>query len=146
LEDNRYILLNVPEINTNYEYGTNDNLQRSFSILLPDYINGDYYYLDTTNHEKVFDSGTLGNLSKMTVSYRNAIGNDLNVNSLNIIDYDIKTPNNQCICTYDKLTGERTRDYQCFHSYLRHPSFEKLQNTIVLKLGVLEGSQDIQYI
>jgi len=146
LEDDRYILLNVPEIDTNYEYGTDDNLQRSFSILLPDYINGDYYYLDSTNHEKVFDSGTLGNLSKMTVSYKNAIGNDLNVNNLNIIDYDIKTPNNQCICTYDKLTGERTRDYQCFHSYLRHPSFEKLQNTVILKLGVLEGSQDIQYI
>ena len=145
LEDDRYLLLNVPEIDTSTEYGTDDNLQRSFSILLPDYINGDYYYLDSTNHEKVFDNGTLGNISKMTISYKNALGNDIIVNNLRIIDKDITTPNNKCICVYDTETGERTRNYQCFHSYLRHPSFEKLQNTVILRLGVLEPLQDIQY-
>jgi len=145
LQDDRYLLLNIPEIEKNYEYATDDALNKSFCILFPDYINGDYYYLDTLNHEKVFDHSTLGNLSRMTIGFKNSSGNDLTIGT-NIIDYDITTPNNQCICTYDSLTGQRKRNYQCYHSYMRHPSFEKFQNTIVLKLGILESMQEMQHI
>ena len=143
LQNDRYILLNVPEIETNYEYATDDNLKRSFCILFPDFINGDYYYLDTLNHEKVYDRGLLGNLSRMTIGFKNASGIDLTIGD-NIIDYDITTPNT-CICGIDNETGLRTRNYQCFHSYMRHQYFEKLQNTIVLKLGILHSSQVIQH-
>ena len=31
----------------------------------------------------------------------------------------------------------------CSHSYLRHGGYEKLQNTIMIKLGVVEGMQDV---
>jgi len=146
LEDDRYLLLSVQEIDTMYEYSTDQNIETSFSVLLPDYVNGDYYYLDTANHEKVFDHGSLGNLSKMTISYKNASGKDLSSFNINIIDYDVTTPNTLCICTFDPNTGEKIRNYQCSHSYLRHPAFEKLQNTITMKIGVLEGTQDIQFI
>jgi len=146
LEDDRYLLLTVPEIDTMYEYATDVSLEKAFSILFPDYINGDYYYLDTTNHEKVYDHGTLGNLSKMTISYQNSSGTPLTTSYVNIIDYDITTPNNTCICLYDPNTGERIRNYQCSHSYLRHQAYEKLQNTLILKLGIIEGVQDMQYI
>jgi hypothetical protein len=147
LEDDRYLLLTVPEIDTMYQYSTDQTIQTSFSVLFPDYVNGDYYYLDTVNHEKVYDHGTLGNLTKMTIIFKNSSGTPITTNyNINIIDYDIKTPNNECICTTDFETGQRIRDYQCFHSYLRHPSFEKLQNTLVLKLGILEGIQDMQHI
>jgi hypothetical protein len=81
----------------------------------------------------------------MTIGFKNSSGNDLTIGT-NIIDYDITTPNNQCICIYDSLTGQRKRNYQCYHSYMRHPSFEKFQNTIVLKLGILESMQEMQHI
>jgi len=146
LEDDRYLLLSVPEIDSMYEYSTDQNIETSFSVLFPDYVNGDYYYLDTADHEKVFDHGSLGNLSKMTIDYKNSSGVPLTCSTINIIDYDITTPNNACICSFDTYTGEKIRNYQCSHSYLRHPAFEKLQNTLTMKIGVLEGNQDIQFI
>jgi hypothetical protein len=143
-EDDRLILLNIDEIETNYDYATDQNIERAFSILFPDYINGDYYYLNTTYHEKIYNTGTLGNIPKMTIQFKNSYGSFMkSFYNKNIIDYDIKTPKNECICTYDKYTGNKVRNYQCYHSYLRHGTFEKLQNTLLFKVGIIEGTQDI---
>jgi hypothetical protein len=146
LSNDRYLLLNVKEIDTNYEYATDQNTENAFAILFPDYFTDYYYYLDSSHHEKVYDHGTLGNITKMTINFQNSSGDDIKVNYRNIIDYDIKTPKNKCICEYDQNTGDRIRNYQCSHSYLRHMGYEKLQNTLLFKVGVLEGIQDIQHI
>jgi len=146
LENDRYLLLNIKEIDTNYEYSTDDDVNKAFSILFPDYINGDYYYLDTTYHEKLFDHGKLGNVNKMTIQFKNSFGNDILSNYNNIIDYDITTLNAECICLTNPNTGIKDRNYQCSHSYLRHPTFEKLQTTLIFKFGIIEGQQNIQHI
>lgn len=147
LEDDRYILLNINEIDTNYEYATDQEIENSFSILFPDYVNGDYYYLDSAHHEKVYDHGNLGNISRMTIKFKNSSGKELkSFYNKELIDFDIKTPKDRCICKYDETTGEHIRNYQCSHSYLRHQGYEKLQNTLLFKLGIVEGSQDIQHV
>lgn len=145
LSDERYLLLNIKEIDTNYEYATDQNTENAFAILFPDYFTEYYYYLDSSHHEKVYDHGSLGNISKMTISFMSASANDIKINYKNIIDYDVKTPKDKCICEYDE-TGGKKRNYQCCHSYLRHMGYEKLQNSLLFKVGVLEGIQDIQHI
>jgi len=144
LENDRFLLLNINEIDTNYEYATDQDMERAFSILFPDYINGDYYYLDSSYHEKVFDHTLLGNITKMTINFKNSSGTDLS-NGCNCIDHDIKTPKDKCICITNPLTGEKMRNYQCSHSYLRHCAFDKLQNTLLFKVGVIECTQNIQH-
>lgn len=143
LEDDRYLLLNIKELDSNYEYTTEQNINNNFSILFPDYINGDYFYLNTSYQDKVFNRGVLGNVKKLTICFRNSSGTSIKVSNANYIDYDIKTPTDRCICTYDSNTGEKVRNYTCSHSYLRHGGYEKLQNTIIIKLGLVEGYQQV---
>lgn len=146
LSDDRYLLLGIKEIESNYEYSTDDSTENAFSILFPDYYTDNYYYLDSSHHEKMYNGSTLGNITKMTINFQNSSGNNVKINYGNIIDNDITTPKNKCICGYDTITGEKIRNYQCAHSYLRHCGYEKLQNTLLFKVGVLEGIQDVQHI
>lgn len=143
LENDRYILLNIEELDSKYEYTTDQHINNNFSMLLPDYINGDYYYLNTNYQDKFYDRGVLGNIKRLTIKFKSSNNNDLKISNSNYIDYDITTPNDRCICTYDPDTGDRIRDYTCSHSYLRHGGYEKLQNTIMMRLGVVEGFQDV---
>lgn len=143
LEDDRYLLLNIKEIDSMYEYSTDQDIESSFSLLFPNYVNGDYFYLEPAQSAKIYDHGVLGNINRMTIQFKDSSGNDLNVSYSNLIDYDINTPKDKCICGYNSLTGERVRNYQCYHSYLRHPAFEKLQNILLFKVGVIECKQNI---
>jgi hypothetical protein len=146
LSNDKYLLLDIKEIDKNYEYATDLDIEKSFCILFPDYYNEHYYYLDSTHHEKIYDHSNLGNITMMTINYKNASGLELKTNYNNILDYDIKTPKDKCICTYNLETGEKIRNYQCSHSYLRHMGYEKLQNTLLFKVGILEGMQNIRHI
>jgi hypothetical protein len=143
LEDDRYLMMNIKELDSNYEYTTEQSINNTFSLLFPDYINGDYLYLDTSYQDKVFDKGILANITKLTISFRNSSNNEIKISSRTLIDYDVTSPQDRCICTYDGETGEKIRNYTCSHSYLRHPTYEKLQNTIMIKLGVVEAHQDV---
>ena len=97
-------------------------------------------------YKKIYDRGILGKLTKMTINFNKSSGSTITSSLNNIIDYDIMTPKDECICKYDKMTGKKIRDYKCYHSYLRHPGYEKLQNTLLFKIGVLESNQIIQNI
>ena len=143
LEDDRYLLLNIPELDSNYEYSTEQNANNNFSILFPDYINGDYFYLNTSYQDKIYNKGLLGKINKLTIFFRNSSNTDITISNANYIDYDITSPPDKCICTYDSATGEKIRNYTCSHSYLRHGGYEKLQNTIMIKVGVVEGTQQV---
>jgi hypothetical protein len=144
LSDDRYLLLSIKEIDNNNDYATDQAIENSFSVLFPDYYTDYYYYLDTNHHEKSYDDGNLGNITKMSIKFQNSSGSDININYKNILDYDIDTPKDKCICEYDTNTGEKIRNYQCSHSYLRHTGYEKLQNTLMFKVGVVEGIQNVQ--
>jgi len=142
LDNDRFLLLNIPEIETKYEYATDQSISKAYCILFPDYINGDYYYMNTAYHEKLFDRGVLGVVNKMSISLKHGSGTPIKTGASNIIDYDITTPKDKCICEYDSITGERVRNYQCMHSYLRHQTFEKLQNSLLFKIGTIEGKHN----
>lgn len=146
LELYRYLLLNISEFNDTNTSSTDQNIESSFAMLFNDYICGDYYNLETYYH-KDFNHSTLGNINKMSINIKDMYNKDLTTSYKNIIDYDINdTPKDLCICNYDEETGEKLRNYRCRHSYLRHPGYEKLQNNLLFKIGVLEGSQNIEKI
>lgn len=144
LEEDRYLLLNIKEIDNLYStYGTDQDIENSFSLLFPNYINGDSFYLEAAGQDKIYDHGTLGNITRMTIQIKDSTGRQLNVSHNSIIDSDITTPNDTCVCGVDSITGDRIRNYQCYHSYLRHPSYEKLQNILLFKVGVLEAKHNV---
>jgi hypothetical protein len=147
LELFRYLLLDIKELDdSNTTFSTDSNIEKSFSMLFNDYICGDYYYLESYYH-KDYNHSNLGTISKMSINIKDMYNKDLTICYKNIIDYDITdTPKNLCICKYDDDTGERIRNYRCRHSYLRHSGYEKLQNNFLFKVGILEGSQDIERI
>ena len=148
LENDRYFLLDINELNdSQYEYSTDQKIENCFTMLYNDYSFGDYFYLETYYH-KIYTQSNLGNISKMSIQLKNIYGNDIIPSILydKIIDYDITTPKDKCICNINLETGELIRNYSCCHSYLRHPGYEKIQNNLLFKVGVLEGTIKTQRI
>lgn len=144
LEFNRYILLNIDDLNdSTYEYSTDQKIEKCFNILYNDYICGDYNYLET-NYNKVYNHSNLGTINKMSIQFKDVFGKDITTSYNNFIDYDITTSKNTCICSVNYDSGEQIRNYKCCHSYLRHMGYEKLQNNLLFKIGIIEGTQNIQ--
>ena len=134
VENDKHLLLNIDEITNNYNYSTNENIQKSFGILLPNLLNGDYYYLDTKIIEKIYKYSDLGNIDQLTLNILNSNGIPLNIN-INTIDYNNNTPKN-CICSYDN------RKYNCSCTYIRHKLYHKFQNLLLFKIGYIEPNID----
>ena len=134
IENDKYLLLNIDEINNNYNYSTNMDIQKSFGILLPNLLNGDYFYLDTKIIEKIYRYSNLGNIDKITINILNSKGNKININ-IDCIDKNVNTPKN-CIC------NNNIRYYNCSCTYIRHLLYHKFQNLILFKLGYIEPDID----
>lgn len=148
LENDRYLLLDIDELNDiQQEYSTDQKVEKCFTILYNDYSFGDYFYLETYYHKR-YTHTNLGCINKMSIHLKNIYGNDITPSLFidKIIDYDITTPKDKCICTLDIESGEHIRNYTCCHSYLRHPGYEKLQNNLLFKVGILEGTIKTQRI
>ena len=134
IENDKYLLLNIDEINNNYNYSTNNDIQKSFGILLPNLLNGDYFYLDTKIIEKIYKYSNLGNIDKLTINILNSKGNKININ-MDTVDYNVKTPKT-CICNIS------IRYYNCSCTYFRHILYHKFQSLLLFKLGYVEPDID----
>ena len=60
LEQDKFLLLYIDEIKENNKLSSNNQIEKAFSILYPDFTNGDYYYLDTRFIEKTYRFSNLG--------------------------------------------------------------------------------------
>ena len=134
LENDKYLTLKINEITNNYNYSTNHNIQNSFGILLPNLLNGDYFYLDTKIIEKIYKYSDLGNIDLMTIEILNSKGIKININT-ECIDNNINTPKN-CICD-NNITY-----YNCSCFYFRHILYHKFQTLILFKIGYIEADID----
>jgi len=134
LENDKYLLLNINEINNNYNYSTNQNIQNSFGILLPNLLNGDYFYLDTKIIEKTYRYSDLGNIDQLTIEILNSRGTKININT-ECIDNNSMTSKN-CIC------NNNIRYYNCACFYFRHILYHRFQTLILFKLGYIEPDID----
>lgn len=141
LEDEKFLLLNIDEYNDVNEMSTNQNISKSFSILFPDFVNGDFFYTDTHYVDKIFKFSNLGNITKFSINITKYDGKLL-TNTLNtsFIDYNVGK-DKECICKPDN-NGNYIRNYKCPCSYIRHPLYHKFQNTLLFKIGVIENDID----
>ena len=141
LEDEKFLLLNIDEIKDVNDMATNTEVSVAFSILFPDYVNGDCVYTNTQGVDKIYRFSQLGNIKSLTVSILDNEGKDFNTQSYKMFtDTYIKT-NKKCICKVNS-NGEIVRDYGCSCSYMRHPYYKKFQNTLLFKVGVIENDID----
>jgi hypothetical protein len=141
LEDEKFLLLNIDEIKDVNDMATNIEASNAFSILFPDYVNGDCVYTNTQGVDKIYRFSQLGNIKSLTVNILDNEGKDFNTQSYKMFtDTYIKT-NKKCICKVNS-NGEIIRDYGCSCSYMRHPYYKKFQNTLLFKVGVIENDID----
>jgi hypothetical protein len=141
LEDEKFLLLNIDEIKDVNDMATNTEVSNAFSILFPDYVNGDCFYTNTQGVDKIYRFSQLGNIKSLTINILDNEGKDFNTQSYKMFtDTYIKT-NKKCICKVNS-NGELARDYGCSCSYMRHPYYKKFQNTLLFKVGVIENDID----
>jgi hypothetical protein len=120
---------------------TNQEVSKSFSIMFPDFVNGDFFYTDTHYVDKIFRFSDLGNISKFSINMTKWDGEVLkNIPDETYLDkhvgYDKK-----CYCKMDS-NGTYHRDYKCACCYIRHPLYNKFQNTLLFKIGIVESDID----
>jgi hypothetical protein len=141
LEDEKFLLLNIDEIKDVNDMATNTELSNAFSILFPDYVNGDFFYTNTQGVDKIYRFSQLGNIKSLTVNISDNEGKDFNTQSYKMFTDTHISKNKKCICKVNS-NGEIIRDYGCSCSYMRHPYYKKFQNTLLFKVGVIENDID----
>jgi len=140
LESDKFLLLKIDEYQDVNEMATNQEVSKSFSILFPDFVNGDFLYTDTHYVDKVFRFSSLGNVKNFTISIQDSKGNQLVPCPSDFIDSHISVNSN--IKDTRDINGNLVRDYRAKTNYIRHPLYEKLQNILMFKIGVVENDID----
>jgi hypothetical protein len=140
LENDKFLLLKIEEYQDVNEMATNQEVSRAFSIMFPDFVNGDYYYTDTHYVDKIFRFSSLGNIKNFTIKIQDSKGNQLVPCPTSFIDTHVPVDNN--IKDSRDANGNIVRDYRAKTNYIRHPLFEKFQNILMFKIGVVENDID----
>jgi hypothetical protein len=141
LENEKFLLLNIDEIKDVNDMATNTELSNAFSILFPDYVNGEFFYTTSEGVDKIYRFSQLGNIKSLTVNILDNEGKDFNTQSYKMFTDTHISKNKKCICKPNS-DGEIIRDYGCSCSYMRHPYYKKFQNTLLFKVGVIENDID----
>lgn len=82
----------------------------------------------------------LGQINQMTISILNSNGNLIKNSKENYTDLNI-SKSKTCTCTTDS-NGYFIRNYSCVCTYFRHPFYQKFQNTLIFRIGVIEPNID----
>jgi hypothetical protein len=130
LDSDRYLMLNIEEINDNNVNSTNSSLRDAFCLLSPDTYGELHYYASTNYQDKIYKMSNLGNINRLTLSLKDSYGKQLEMPNL---DYHINTDKT---CTCDGV------NYGCPCTYIRHPYYKWLQVQYMIKLGVVETEID----
>ena len=130
LDVDRYIMLNIEEINDNNVNSTNSILRDAFCLLTPDSYGELHYYATTNYQDKIYKMSNLGNINRLTLTLKDSYGNQLQMPNL---DFHINT---------DKTCNCDGVDYGCPCTYIRHPYYKWLQVQYMIKLGVVETEID----
>ena len=141
LEDEKYVLIYINDINNISENSTNRYLSTAFNVLYPDIIGKYYMYIDCHNANKIYDFSDLGSINRMLINFKNALGNNLTTN-IKAQDYNVPNLNfTTCICSYDDYNN-MIRNHSCLCNYIRHPRYCKFQVDIMFKFSIIENNFD----
>lgn len=132
LAQERYLTMNIEELNHINDRSTSNNIIKSFAVLYRDIISDKFVQFVTRDVIKTYPYADLQNIKKLSITFRDGCGRLLTPSLLN---YNIDT-DNKCICIIDN-DGELITNYQCACNYIRHPHYTNLQNHTLIKLGLL---------
>lgn len=114
LIDDRFILLSIRELNNTFTLGTNKSIEDSFASIFPDSIVGTKFYYGTPIYNsKLYRDSLLGNLTTLTIDFKDSLGNDLTIDGLDPASTTITDA--------------------------EHPLFRGFQNFMTLIIGVVES-------
>lgn len=139
LLEQRWILVNIPEIDKITDLSTDDNIKKGFNVIYMykdllsyvEYKNGDVIW--------IYKNSDLDTYNSFTISYRLPNGTLLNTNYINTTIDTANNPNDMTTLNPDGTQNIIWRDAK---HYIRHPYYEKLQNHILLKIGIYENDID----
>lgn len=126
ITDDRFVIFDIKEFNGKNIYSTNYNTSNSFGLITVDkLIIGSNFFVGTPFYSSLlFDDSKLGNISTLTISFKNSLGNQLDITD--------STGNS----ILDKSLSDIT-DY-------RHPLHPSHQNHITLLIGVVEPQINLE--
>lgn len=128
LEQNRFLLLHINEINNNTNIGTNDYINKSFGTIFCDkVISPEHFIGHSYGCIKVFKNSELENIKTLSIKITDSDGNII----MPHIDKDCETPN-YCICNDKKFDSDK-----CICNYKLHPLNKNFQVYMLFKIGVL---------
>ena len=130
LDADRYVMLNIEEINDNNVNSTNAKLRDAFCLLSPDSYGELHYYASTNYQDKIYKMSNLGNINRLTLTLQDSYGNQLQM------------PHLDFHANFDKTCSCDGVDYDCPCTYIRHPYYKWLQVQYMIKLGVVETEID----
>lgn len=140
ISNEKYTLLFIDEYDPPNENATNQTISKSFSIMFPDGTNCDTLYTSSSFVDKIFKFSNLGIINQMTIRITNSNGILFKNSQDNYVDLNIPLIKT-CSCLTD-TNGYFTRNYQCSCTYFRHPYYQKFQNVLIFKIGVIESNID----
>ena len=141
LDDDKYSILYINDINDVSQFSTDQNLSQAFNVLYPDTISDNTVYVDCRYVDKIYKFSELGNMTRMLLRLTNSMGKDLTTN-IKAQDNNVSTIDDlTCTCTTDS-DGNYLRNYKCICSYIRHPRYIKNQLDLMFKLGIVETDFD----
>jgi hypothetical protein len=133
LAQERYITMNIRELNNINDRSTNNNIMQSFAVLYRNDINNNFVQFTTKDVIKTWSYSDLQNINSLAITFRDSCGKLLIAPFLN---YNIDT-SNKCECEINQ-NGEIITNYKCVCNYIRHPHYLNLQNHTLLKIGILQ--------
>jgi hypothetical protein len=134
--NDKYTLLHIDEFSNANDNTTSDSIRKAFSVLFYDGAQSGSNFVSPRFTDKVFRSSSLGKINRLSISFKDYNGNQLKTNYDDYVDYEIPSTR-VCNCSTN-IDGYFERDYRCSCTYFRHMYFQKFQNLIVLKIGVIE--------
>jgi hypothetical protein len=122
-----FLTVNIEEINDINEYSTSDKINNCFNTLYQYQTRGEFSNYHTANVDKIFRFSELGNIKKLTISFRDHLGNILTMDNLNDANWVKNEPTDEYINGIISLKSPSV--------YIRHPLYSNYQNHILFKLG-----------
>jgi len=134
--DDRFVMLNIKELDNTYTYGTNVNTSNSFGLIFPDKLVSKNYYLGipffTSDYYK---KSKLGTINRLTIEFQDSFGQTLKYRESDGI--------NGNILNSDPLISPNTDGtYSVSQTDVRHPLNKQTQNHISMVIGVVENQID----
>lgn len=131
LDRERFLIMQIKEIDSLRVYGTNDNLCNSFGNIYCDKILGkDYFTGIPFDCSKIYGPSLLGNIRTWSIQLLDSFGKQLNID----VDNNVNTPK-YCICDNPQYKNKN----HCVCKYVKHPLNPKFQVFYSFKIGVIEN-------